>query len=120
MTSPMESQLAERLGQLRRENRFRDPRVLAAAPAAGLAGSGLAVLPLGAADFSGLLSVLTVPLGLAVFLVVWLGSHAINVLILLSPWGAIDAGLKAARTALLGLVGMMFFYRLVMHEEEMK
>jgi hypothetical protein len=77
---------------------------MAAAPAAGLAGSGLAVLPLGAADFSGLLSVLTVPLGLAVFLVVWLGSHAINVLILLSPWGAIDAGLKAARTALLGLV----------------
>ena len=73
---------------------------MAAAPAAGLAGSGLAVLPLGAADFSGLLSVLTVPLGLAVFLVVWLGSHAINVLILLSPWGAIDAGLKAARTAL--------------------
>jgi hypothetical protein len=35
---------------------------------------------------------------------VWLGSHAINVLILLSPWGAIDAGLKVARTALLGLV----------------
>ena len=77
---------------------------LAAAPASGLAGSGLAVLPLGAADFSGLLNILTVPLGLAVFLVVWLGSHAINVLILLSPWGAIDAGLKAARTALLGLV----------------
>ncbi len=77
---------------------------LAVAPAADLAGSGLAVLPLGAADFSGLLSILTVPLGLAVFLVVWLGSHAINVLILLSPWGAIDAGLKAARTALLGLV----------------
>lgn len=77
---------------------------MAGVPTAGLAGSGLAVLPLGAADFSGLLTLLTVPLGLAVFLVVWLGSHAINVLILLSPWGAIDAGLKAARTALLGLV----------------
>lgn len=75
-----------------------------AAAGADLAGSGLAVLPLGAADLSGLLSLLTVPLGVAVFLIVWLGSHAINVLILLSPWGAIDAGLKAARTALLGLV----------------
>ena len=75
-----------------------------AAAGADLAGSGLAVLPLGAADMSGLLSLLTVPLGVAVFLIVWLGSHAINVLILLSPWGAIDAGLKAARTALLGLV----------------
>ena len=75
-----------------------------AAAGADLAGSGLAVLPLGAADLSGLLSLLTAPLGVAVFLIVWLGSHAINVLILLSPWGAIDAGLKAARTALLGLV----------------
>ena len=77
---------------------------LAAAAGGDLAGSGLAVLPLGAADFSSLLNVLTIPLGVAVFLIVWLGSHAINVLILLSPWGAIDAGLKAARTALLGLV----------------
>ena len=75
-----------------------------AAAGVDLAGSGLAVLPLGAADGSSLLSLLTVPLGVAVFLLVWLGSHAINVLILLSPWGAIDAGLKAARTALLGLV----------------
>ena len=47
---------------------------------------------------------LTVPFGLAVFAVVWLASHAINVLILLSPWGAIDAALKAARTGLLGLI----------------
>ena len=36
--------------------------------------------------------------------VVWMASHAINVLILLSPWGAVDSVLKAARTALLGLV----------------
>jgi len=36
--------------------------------------------------------------------VVWMASHAINVLILLSPWGAIDAALKGARTALLGLL----------------
>ena len=51
-----------------------------------------------------MLNILTVPLGIAVFAVVWLASHAINALILLSPWGAIDAVLKGVRTALLGLI----------------
>ncbi|HTJ78343.1 MAG TPA: hypothetical protein VL357_05050 [Rariglobus sp.] len=55
-------------------------------------------------DWSWLLNILTVPLGVAIFAVVWMASHAINVLILLSPWGAIDAALKGARTALLGLI----------------
>ncbi len=66
--------------------------------------AGLAVLPVGAMDWSWLLNVLTVPLGVAVFAVVWMASHAITVLILLSPWGAVDAALKSARTALLGLL----------------
>ena len=66
--------------------------------------SGLAAIQLAAFDVSWLLNLLTVPFGIAIFALVWLGSHAINVLILLSPWGAIDAGLKAARTALLGLI----------------
>jgi hypothetical protein len=66
--------------------------------------SGVAAIHLAAFDVRWLLNLLTVPFGVAVFLVVWLASHAINVLILLSPWGAIDAVLKAARTALLGLV----------------
>ncbi len=70
----------------------------------GLVSSGLAMLHVGAIDFSWLLNLLTVPFGLAMFAVVWMASHAINVLILLSPWGAIDAALKAARTALLGLL----------------
>lgn len=69
-----------------------------------LAAAGLATLPLGTADFSGLLNLLTVPFGVAVFAAVWLASHAINVLILLSPWGAIDAALKGARVGLLGLL----------------
>ena len=69
-----------------------------------LANSGLATIHLAAFDPSALLNVLTVPFGIAVFCVVWLASHAINVLILLSPWGAIDAVLKIARTALLGLI----------------
>jgi hypothetical protein len=69
-----------------------------------LGSSGLAMLHIGAIDFSWLLNVLTVPFGVAMFAVVWMASHAINVLILLSPWGAIDAALKGARTALLGLL----------------
>lgn len=81
-----------------------DGGAVAADGSAGLAHSGLAAIHVAAADFTWLLNLLTVPFGLAIFVIVWLGSHAINVLILLSPWGAIDAGLKAARTALLGLV----------------
>jgi hypothetical protein len=66
---------------------------------------GLAtMLPFGAIDASWLLNILMVPLAVAVYAVVWIASHAITVLILLSPWGAVDAVLKSARTALLGLV----------------
>lgn len=66
--------------------------------------TGLAMIHLGALDTSWLLNILLVPLSMAVFVVVWLASHAITVLILLSPWGAVDAVLKSARTALLSLV----------------
>ena len=65
---------------------------------------GLAMIQLGALDLTAVLNVLTVPFGLAMFAVVWMASHAISVLILLSPWGAIDATLKVARTGLLGLL----------------
>lgn len=75
-----------------------------AAAGAVLVPSGLAMVQVGAIDWSPVLSVLTVPFGLAVFAFVWMASHAINVLILLSPWGAIDAALKGLRTALLGLL----------------
>lgn len=71
---------------------------------AGLATDGLAMIQVGAMDFTPVLNLLTVPFGIAVFVVVWMASHAINVLILLSPWGAIDAALKGMRTALLGLL----------------
>lgn len=66
--------------------------------------SGFAMITFGTINYAPLLNVLTVPFGIAVFAVVWMASHAINVLILLSPWGAIDAALKAMRTALLGLL----------------
>jgi hypothetical protein len=69
-----------------------------------LGGTGLAMLPVAAIDFSWLLAAAMVPLSIVLFGIVWLASHAINVLILLSPWGGVDAALKAARTSLLGLV----------------
>src|SRR5690606_20010856 len=81
--------------------------LIAQVPAAtepGVTSGGLAMIHLGAIDFSWLLNLLTVPFGIAMFAIVWMASHAINVLILLSPWGAIDAALKAGRTALLGLL----------------
>lgn len=66
--------------------------------------SGLGVLPLAAFDLSWLLTILMVPLSVAVFAVVWVVGHAINVLILLSPWGGLDTALKGIRTGVLSLV----------------
>jgi hypothetical protein len=74
---------------------------LEAAPA--LAG-GVGLLPVAAFDMSWVLTILMVPLSVAVFAVVWVVGHAINVLILLSPWGAVDTALKGMRTAVLALV----------------
>jgi hypothetical protein len=47
---------------------------------------------------------LLVPFAIAIFLVVWLASHAINILILISPFTTVDAALKALRVSVLGLV----------------
>lgn len=78
--------------------------IAAAGPVSvGLPGT-MATIQFAAFDLSWLLNILTVPFGIAVFAVVWMASHAINGLILLSPWGAIDAALKGGRTALLGLL----------------
>lgn len=61
--------------------------------------AGMAVI-----DLTPLLNILTVPLAVAAFVVVWLLGHVINVLILISPFGAVDAVLKSARTGLMGLL----------------
>ncbi|HEY5551934.1 MAG TPA: hypothetical protein VIK52_08595 [Opitutaceae bacterium] len=65
---------------------------------------GLAVIHIGAADLSWLLNILMMPLGIAVFLMVWITAHTINVLIILSPWGVVDAVLKSIRLSVLGLL----------------
>jgi hypothetical protein len=73
--------------------------------AANLAGSGLAMMPL--ADLAAYTMHnpwITVPVAVVAFGVVWLSSHAINVLIALSPFGLVDAGLKLSKLALISLV----------------
>lgn len=66
--------------------------------------AGLASLGLAAADPSGLLHLLLVPISMAAFFIVFLASNAINVLIILSPFTTVDAALKGARLAVLGTV----------------
>ena len=55
-------------------------------------------------DLAWLGNVLTVPIAMVAFTLVWLVSNTINVLILLSPWGVVDAALKAFRLAVLGVL----------------
>lgn len=71
-----------------------------------LGSSGLAMIQLGAINFAPVLNVLLAPFAVAVFLLVWFTAHAINVLILLSPWGAVDAVLKSLRLSVLGLLAV--------------
>lgn len=82
--------------------------IVSAAPSGGdtlaHAGTATVMVMVGAIDWSWFLNLLIVPVGIAVFGVVWLASHSINALILLSPWGAIDAALKGSRTAVLALI----------------
>ncbi len=62
-----------------------------------------------AVDLAPVLNVLMVPIALAAFAVVWLVSHAINMLILISPFTTVDAALKAFRAFLLGTVAVTSF-----------
>jgi hypothetical protein len=58
-------------------------------------------LHLAAVDLTPLLQIAATPFALAAYAVVWLAAHTVHVLILLSPWGVVDAVLKGIRTALL-------------------
>lgn len=70
-----------------------------------LAGSGLAVIPLASVvDLTVHTPWVTIPVSLVAFAVVWLSAHAINVLIALSPFGIVDAGLKLVKLGLMALV----------------
>ncbi len=69
------------------------------------AASGVAMLPMASiADSAMHTPWVTVPLAVAAFLVVWLSSHAINVLIAFSPFGLVDTGLKLLKLGILAVV----------------
>jgi hypothetical protein len=51
-----------------------------------------------------LFNLLTIPFAIVAFAVVWMVSHVINVLILISPFTTVDAALKSARLFLLSTV----------------
>ena len=57
-----------------------------------------------ALDGSVVTSALAAPLSLVAYFLVFIASHALNVLILISPFATVDAGLKAIRLALLSSV----------------
>jgi hypothetical protein len=61
-----------------------------------------------ALDLASIVNVLMVPFALAAFGLVWLASHAINMLILISPFATVDAALKAFRAFLLAMVFVTF------------
>ncbi|MBN8246944.1 MAG: hypothetical protein J0L84_05815 [Verrucomicrobia bacterium] len=57
-----------------------------------------------AANLAWLGGLIAVPVALFIFGVVWLVSHTVNVLILISPFATVDAALKSFRAAVLGSV----------------
>jgi hypothetical protein len=75
-------------------------------PGAGSFVPGADVTGLGFAAISGssLGNALLTPFVMLAFIFVWLASHAINMLILLSPFTIVDSALKAFRLAVLGLL----------------
>jgi MFS family permease len=60
-------------------------------------------------DLSWLYNALMVPFAMAAFFIVFLASNAINILILISPFGAVDAALKVFRTAIIASVAVTSF-----------
>jgi hypothetical protein len=70
-----------------------------------LAESGFATMPLaGIMDYTMHNPWVSIPVAIVAFAVVWLSSHAINVLIALSPFRIVDAGLKLTKLALISLI----------------
>ena len=72
-------------------------------------GASLSAAGFAAIDLSWLYNALMIPIAMAAFVIVFLASNAINILILLSPFGAVDAALKAARTAVIASIAVTAF-----------
>lgn len=73
----------------------------------GFAAAGFATIDPVLAQSPTLLLVLLVPLSLIAFFAVWLSSHALNVLLLFSPFGLLDLFLKTSRVLFLGFLALL-------------
>ena len=69
-------------------------------------GASLTSLGLATIDLHWLYNALMVPIAMAAFFIVFLASNAIQILILISPFGAVDAALKSFRTAIIGTIAV--------------
>jgi hypothetical protein len=74
-----------------------------------LSGSGLAFITPELAGSSIFLLAVFLPFALIAFFAVWLTSHSLNVLLLLSPFSILDLLLKVSRGLLLGFMGLLYF-----------
>ncbi len=72
-------------------------------------GASLSSLGFAAIDLSWLYNALMIPFAMVAFFIVFLASNAINILILISPFGAVDAALKAFRTSIIASVAITSF-----------
>ena len=72
-------------------------------------GASLSAAGFAAIDLSWFYNALMVPVMMAAFVVVFLASNAINIIILLSPFGAIDAALKVFRTSIIASIAVTSF-----------
>jgi len=62
-----------------------------------------------AIDLSWLYNALMIPIAMVAFFIVFLASNAVNILILLSPFGVVDAALKAFRTSIIASIAVTSF-----------
>jgi len=85
------------------------PLILAVFPEANGDQSQLTPATLGfaTASFGSLGNLALLPLAWAAFAVVWMASHAVNMLILISPFSTVDAALKAGRLFVLALLAAL-------------
>lgn len=72
-------------------------------------GASLASLGFAAIDLHWLYNALMIPVCMLAFFFVFLASNAIQILILICPFGTVDAALKAFRTTLIGTVAVSSF-----------
>lgn len=85
------------------------PLIISVFPSGNEGSMGLSDFGFAAISGGSIGNLLLVPFAIIAFAVVWLLGHAINILILISPFTTLDAGLKAFRLFLLGSVTVTSF-----------